>query len=165
MKNASHSYPAVLVVATALWAVPTQLFAAAGATSGGTSACTVTVYTTKEDGSTDNTVRPFQAPCRSGQSNGDIEYYNPYTDSYETKKDLRIEPLVIKGKSSGSSRSGTGTSQGGSRSTTGATAGSSTSQPRAGTSGAPCTSSGTSSKAVKTTRSTGSGRPCTSTPR
>lgn len=161
MKNASHSFPAAVLAATALWAVPMQLWAADAATSGGGSTCTVTVYTTNEDGSTDNAVRPFQAPCRSGQSNGDVEYYNPYTDRYETGADPRIEPLVIKKKSSSSSRTGTGTSQGGSRSTTG----SSTSQSGAGSSGASCTSSGTSSKAIKKTRSTASGRPCTSTPR
>ncbi|MFO1218269.1 MAG: hypothetical protein U1E89_07870 [Burkholderiaceae bacterium] len=161
MKNASHPFPAAVLVATALWLMPMQLFAAAGATSGSSSACTVTVYTTNEDGSTDNSVKPFQAACRPGQRNGDVEYYNPYTDSYETGKDPRIEPLVIKKRSSSSSRTGTGTSQGGSRSTTG----SSTSQSGAGSSGAPCTSSGTSSKAIKKTRSTASGRPCTSTPR
>ena len=162
MKNVPHSFPAALFVATALWAVPVPLLAAAGDTSGSSSTCTVTVYTTNDDGSTDNSVRPFQASCRSGQSNGDFEYYNPYTDTYETRSGLpRLEPLVIKKKSSSTSRTGTSTSQGGSRSTTG----SSSSQSSAGSSGAPCTSSGTSSKAIKQTRSTASGRPCTSTPR
>ncbi|MBK9133704.1 MAG: hypothetical protein IPM15_04960 [Betaproteobacteria bacterium] len=158
MKNAPHSFPAALVAATALWIVPMQASAAGGTTSSSGSACTVTVIITNEDGSTDQSVRPRQSPCRPGQSNGDVEYYNPYTDSYETRKDLRIDPLVIKKKSSSSSRTGTGTSQGGSRSTSG----SSSSQSSAGSSGAPCTSAGTSSKAIKKTRSTASGRACSS---
>ena len=161
MKNALHSFPAALVVATGLGIVPRKIPAASGATAGSGSTCTVTVIVTNEDGSTDESVRPRQSPCRPGQSNGDIEYYNPYTDTYETRKDLRIDPLVIKKKSSSSARTGTSASQSGSRSTTG----SSSSQSSAGSSGAPCTSSATSSKAVKTTRSTASGRPCTSTPR
>lgn len=161
MKTALQSSTATPILAVALGVVPVPLFATAGASPGGASACTVTVYTTKADGSTDNSVRLFQAPCRGGQSNGDVEYYNPYTDSYESKTYPRIEPLVNKGKSSGSSHSATGTSQGGSRSTTG----SSSSQSGISNSGAPCTSSGTSSKAVKNTRSTTSGRPCTSSPR
>lgn len=161
MKIASHSSAGTLGVAMALWTAPVPLLAA-GATSGSGSTCTVTVYTTKEDGSTDSAVRPFQASCRSGQSNGDFEYYNPYTDTYETRSGLpRIEPLVTKKTSSSSSRTGTGTSQGGSRSTSG----SSSSQSSTSSSGAPCTSSSTSSKAVKNTRSTSSGRSCTSTPR
>jgi len=158
MKNAPNSLPAALVCATALWILPMQTSAAAGATSGSGSTCMVTVIVTNEDGSTDQSVRPRQSPCRPGQSNGDVEYYNPYTDTYETRKDLRIDPLVINKKSSSSSRTGTGTSQGGSRSTSG----SSGSRSSAGSSGAPCTSAGTSSKAIKKTRSTASGRPCTS---
>lgn len=163
MNNTSHSLLATPFVVMALWAVPNQLPAAEGSTSGGASTCMVTVITTNEDGSTDNSVRPFQARCRNGQSNGDIEYYNPYTDTYETGSTPRIDPLVIPRGSSSGSRSGTGTSQGGTRGTTGSTTGSSTSRRGAGSSGAPCTSSATSSKAVKTTRSTRSGRPCTST--
>lgn len=161
MKKVSPSFTATHILAVALWAVAMPLFAAAGASSSGASACTVTVYTTNEDGSTDNSVRPFQALCRLGQSNGDVEYYNPYTDSYESKTYPRIEPLVDKGKSSGSSRSATGSSQAGGRSTTG----SSSSQAHSTSSGAPCTTSGKSSKAVKNTRSTTSGRSCTSAPR
>lgn len=161
MNNASHSLLATPLVVMAMCAVPIALFAAEGSTSGGAAGCTVTVITTNEDGSTDNSVRPFRAACRSGQNNGDVEYYNPYTDTYETGSEPRIEPLTIKRKSSSSSSRGTSTSQGSSRSTTG----SSTSQPRAGSSGAPCTSSAASSKAVKNTRSVSSGRPCTSTPK
>ncbi len=161
MNNASHSLLATPLVVMALCAVPIEPFAAEGSTSGGAAGCTVTVFTTNEDGSTDNSVRPFQARCRSDQSNGDIEYYNPYTDTYETGSTPRIEPLVIPRGSSSGSRSRTGTSQGSGRGTTGA----STSQRGSGSSGAPCTSSGTSSKAVKNTRSTSSGRPCTSTPK
>jgi uncharacterized membrane protein YgcG len=161
MKNATHCFPTALVIATALWIVPMEISATSGATSGGSSTCTVTVFVTNEDGTTDQSVTPRQSPCRPGQNNGDVEYYNPYTDTYETRQDMRIDPLVIKKKTSSGSRTGTGSSQGGNRSTSG----SSGSQSGTGSSGAPCTSSGTSSKAIKKTRSTASGRPCTSTPR
>ncbi|MBE7418848.1 MAG: hypothetical protein HS128_14110 [Ideonella sp.] len=155
MKTESRLLPAACLVGAALWVLPMQLQAAGGTTAGGGSACTVTVYTTNEDGSTDNSVRPYQAACRSGQRNGDIEYYNPYTDTYHSGANPRIEPLV-RPRQSGTTRAGSRGSQGGD------SARSSGSQARASGSGAPCTASGTSSKAIKKTRSTASGRPCSS---
>jgi len=159
MRTESRLLPVACLVGAALWILPMQLQAAGGTTAGGGSACTVTVYTTNEDGSTDNSVRPYQAACRGGQSNGDIEYYNPYTDTYQSGANPRIEPLAPRKKPSSGSR--TGASQGSSR----GTSYSSSSQSGAGSSGAPCTASGTSSKAIKKTRSTASGRPCSSPPK
>jgi hypothetical protein len=157
MTGALLSTPAICLVVTTLCALPAPLLAAGGAATGSGSGCTVTVITTNEDGSTDNSVKPFQAACRSGQSNGEIEYYNPYTDTYQTRSDPRVEPLRPPRQNSSTSKR-TGTSQSGS----GSTSGSTSSQSSAGSSGAPCTSSGTSSKAIKKTRSTASGRPCLS---
>ncbi|CAG0955440.1 hypothetical protein BURK2_00435 [Burkholderiales bacterium] len=161
MSPSLRNLPAVILAATAIGMLPALPCAAAGPTSGGSSGCMVTVLTTNEDGSTDSAVRPFQAPCRKGQSNGDVEYYNPYTDSYETHRDLRIEPLVVPARSSTGSRTNTGATSSGGRSGSG----SSSSTTGSRSSGAPCTSSATSSKAIKKTRSTASGRSCTSTPR
>ncbi len=160
MKHSLCNLSAAILAATAIGMLSALPCAAAGPTSGGSSGCMVTVVTTNEDGSTDSAVRPFQAPCRKGQSNGDVEYYNPYTDSYQTHRDLRIEPLVPTRSSTGS-RTNTGATSSGGRSTSG----SSTSSSGSGRSGAPCTSSATSSKAIKKTRSTASGRSCSSTPR
>lgn len=78
--------------------------------SEGGSSCMVTVHTTNEDGTIDHSVRPFQAPCREGQSNGDYEYYNPYSNSHVNSGLPPITPLKAKSRAKGSSSSRTSTS-------------------------------------------------------
>ena len=156
MKNSVKILTVALLIYVALSMLQSDVRAAEGTGSG--SSCTVTVMTTKEDGSVDSSVTPFQAPCRHGESNGGYEYYNPYNDTYTYKSEAQmfsIEPLKSTKKSS--SRSTTGTST---------RTGSSGSSSQTGSSTSNCTSSGSNTtKIKKATRSLSSGRPCTSTPR
>ena len=45
-------------------------------------ACKVTVITTDESGKEDTTVAHRQRSCRAGETNGGVEYFDPYNNSY-----------------------------------------------------------------------------------
>lgn len=131
MKNSlKASADALFVVATLLLSSADAL---AAGDSGSGSGCMVTVFYTNEDGSLDTSVSSKQSPCRPGQSNGQYEYYNPYTDTHKTSNSAPpnaasfgvppIPPYKPRTQSSSSKGTGKSTSTGssGSSSQTGGT--------------------------------------------
>jgi hypothetical protein len=99
LKKLAVAAAAAVISASAL---TTFMATAASAAAG----CTVTVVTTDQNGQPDQDVKPFTAPCRPGESNGDIETYNPYTDSYTVQHDVPLEPIGSTGASTHGSSSG-----------------------------------------------------------
>jgi len=79
--------------------------------------CHVTVVTTDEDGKTDAAVRPQTRTCRPGEQDGDVEFYNPYTDTYRVVHDVPLEPLSPQGDKHSSGGTHTHGSTGGTTAT------------------------------------------------
>ena len=51
--------------------------------------CTVTMFTTDEQGNPDMT-SGRQVPCKAGETNGGIEYYNPFHNTYTFNQNAPI---------------------------------------------------------------------------
>ena len=49
--------------------------------------CKVTVIITHQDGKEDTTVAHTQRSCRVGETNGGVEYYNPFSNTYSFNPD------------------------------------------------------------------------------
>jgi hypothetical protein len=63
--------------------LPVAVVAALAATAVARAAtCTVMVVTTDANGNQDTDVPAFDPPCRPGEKDGGVEYYNPSTDKY-----------------------------------------------------------------------------------
>ena len=99
LKKLAVAAAAAVISASAL----TTFTATAASAAAG---CTVTVVTTDQNGKPDPDVKPFDAPCRPGESNGDIETYNPYTDTHTVQHDVPLEPIGSTGGSTHGSSSG-----------------------------------------------------------
>ena len=78
-------------------------------------ACQVFVVITDAQGKPEPGLKPRLRPCRPGETDGGVEYYNPYANTYRFS-DIPLEPLAGSGGSTGSG----GTGRTGSGGTTGA---------------------------------------------
>ena len=93
--------------------------------------CEVMVVITDEQGNAEAGLNPTWRACQSGERNGDIEYYNPYTNTRRVIHDVPLQPLA------GGGGSGGGSSGGGSTAVSGSGSGGASSTPTSGCTPAP----------------------------